>query len=85
MLSIYDFYDKDIKFLDISKLSKFKKFIMKTKSVDLEGLHIVEDNFHSQFINSIIANKFFKKEIKDIAKELKEIELIIDKIGRWYA
>ncbi len=53
--------------------------------VDNEGLHLEEDDIMYYFIKVTASNKYDKAELVDIAKKIKEINKLMDNIGRWYS
>ncbi len=53
--------------------------------IDNESLHLDEDDIMYYFIKVTASNKYDKAELVDIAKKIKEINKLMDNIGRWYS
>ncbi len=59
--------------------------VMNNQYVDNESLHLDEDDIMYYFIKVTASNKYDKAELVDIAKKIKDINKLMDHIGRWYS
>jgi hypothetical protein len=80
------FEKEELLFKDIKKFQKIlKKEVDKNDYVDVEVLHMIEDDMLRKYIKLVASNKLKKIEIVKLAKEITVVNEYMNKLGRWYA